>query len=181
MLRLLAQREQGYDDIAALMGLSVEEVQAKVAGALSQIEDEGKPAPDVPPPEPEGPEIGGPKAESPESGDATPADPEPAAPRALPGRPALPKQPAAPPVPPLQPVPRSEPTPGEPKQPAAKAAPARPQPKATPVAARGRWLRGRRSDDHDSVGSWPLALDRRGRGDHRDRRHRDPRRQRWWR
>ncbi len=32
MLRLLAQREQGYDDIAALMGLSVEEVRAKVDG-----------------------------------------------------------------------------------------------------------------------------------------------------
>ena len=30
MLRLLAQREQGYDDIAALMGLSVEEVRARV-------------------------------------------------------------------------------------------------------------------------------------------------------
>ena len=30
MLRLLAQREQGYEDIAALMGLSVDEVRAKV-------------------------------------------------------------------------------------------------------------------------------------------------------
>ena len=41
MLRLLAQREQGYEDIAALMGLSVEEVRARVAEALAQLEDEG--------------------------------------------------------------------------------------------------------------------------------------------
>jgi hypothetical protein len=37
MLRLLAQREQGYEDIAALMGLSVEQVRAKVAEALEEI------------------------------------------------------------------------------------------------------------------------------------------------
>ena len=36
MLRLLAQREQGYDDIAALMGLSVDEVRAKVKDALGR-------------------------------------------------------------------------------------------------------------------------------------------------
>jgi len=37
MLRLLAQRgEEGYDDVAALMGLSVEEVRAKVAEALAK-------------------------------------------------------------------------------------------------------------------------------------------------
>ena len=35
MLRLLAQREQGYEDIAALMGLSVDEVRAKVDDALA--------------------------------------------------------------------------------------------------------------------------------------------------
>ena len=35
MLRLLAQREQGYEDIAALMGLSVDEVRAQVARARS--------------------------------------------------------------------------------------------------------------------------------------------------
>src|ERR1700754_3192875 len=50
MLRLLAQGEQGYADIAALMGLSEEEVRAKVVGALAQLQAEGKPAPDVPPP-----------------------------------------------------------------------------------------------------------------------------------
>jgi hypothetical protein len=50
MLRLLAQGEQGYADIAALMGLSEDEVRAKVVGALAQLQAEGKPAPDVPPP-----------------------------------------------------------------------------------------------------------------------------------
>ena len=38
MLRLLAQREQGYEDIAALMGLSVDEVRAKVKEALDQLD-----------------------------------------------------------------------------------------------------------------------------------------------
>jgi outer membrane biosynthesis protein TonB len=54
MLRLLAQGEQGYGDIAALLGLSEAEVRAKVVGALAQLEAEGKPAPDVPPPVPGG-------------------------------------------------------------------------------------------------------------------------------
>jgi hypothetical protein len=40
MLRLLAQREQGYDDIAALSGSSVEEVRAKVKGALDALDGE---------------------------------------------------------------------------------------------------------------------------------------------
>jgi hypothetical protein len=50
MLRLLASGEQGYADIAALLGLSEDEVRAKVVGALAQLQAEGKPAPDVPPP-----------------------------------------------------------------------------------------------------------------------------------
>jgi hypothetical protein len=50
MLRLLAQGEQGYADIAALMGLSEDEVRAKVVGALAQLQAEGKPVPDIPPP-----------------------------------------------------------------------------------------------------------------------------------
>lgn len=49
MLRLLAQREQGYEDIAALMGLSVDDVRAKVREALAQLEDEGVAAPSLPP------------------------------------------------------------------------------------------------------------------------------------
>ncbi len=50
MLRLLASGEQGYADIAALLGQSEDEVRAKVVGALAQLQAEGKPAPDVPPP-----------------------------------------------------------------------------------------------------------------------------------
>jgi Anti-sigma-K factor rskA. len=50
MLRLLAQREQGYEDIAALMGLSVEQVRAKVKDALEEIDSDK--APPVPPPTP---------------------------------------------------------------------------------------------------------------------------------
>ncbi|MBS1861763.1 MAG: hypothetical protein JSS68_08625 [Actinobacteria bacterium] len=54
MLRLLASGEQGYGDIAALLGLSEDEVRAKVVGALAQLQAEGKPAPDIPPPLPGG-------------------------------------------------------------------------------------------------------------------------------
>lgn len=54
MLRLLASGEQGYGDIAALLGLSEDEVRAKVVGALAQLQAEGKPAPDIPPPIPGG-------------------------------------------------------------------------------------------------------------------------------
>lgn len=40
LLRLLAQREEGYEDIAALMGLSVDEVRRRVKDALAGLEDE---------------------------------------------------------------------------------------------------------------------------------------------
>ena len=68
MLRLLASGEQGYADIAALLGLSEDEVRAKVVGALAQLQAEGKPAPAVPPPVPGGAQ---PAAE------VTPPEPEP--------------------------------------------------------------------------------------------------------
>jgi hypothetical protein len=68
MLRLLASGEQGYADIAALLGQSEDEVRAKVVGALAQLQAEGKPAPDVPPPIPGGAH---PAAE------VTPPEPEP--------------------------------------------------------------------------------------------------------
>jgi hypothetical protein len=119
MLRLLAQGEQSYGDIAALMGLGEDEVRAKVVGALAQLEAEGKPAPDVPPPiaggarpaaevTPPEPE---PVAEEPEEGDEDDAEPavaeaiapqepvEPAKPKAKPAKksgPAKPKPSAAP-------------------------------------------------------------------------------------
>jgi hypothetical protein len=73
MLRLLAQGEQGYADIAALMGLGEDEVRAKVVGALAQLQAEGKPAPDIPPPI-----AGGAKP----AAEVTPPEPEPAQPEA---------------------------------------------------------------------------------------------------
>ncbi len=50
MLRLLAQREEGYDDMAALMGISVEEVRERVKEALAEVEE--PPAAVEPPPTP---------------------------------------------------------------------------------------------------------------------------------
>jgi hypothetical protein len=82
MLRLLAQGEQGYADIAALMGLSEEDVRAKVVGALAQLQAEGKPAPDVPPPIPGGAhpaaEVTPPEPEPVEEPAAAEEEPEPA-------------------------------------------------------------------------------------------------------
>jgi hypothetical protein len=46
LLRLLAKREEGYEDIAALKGLSVEQVRAEVKDALAELEATGtEPAP----------------------------------------------------------------------------------------------------------------------------------------
>jgi hypothetical protein len=39
MLRLLAQREEGYEDIAALMGIGVDEVRARVKEALAGLDE----------------------------------------------------------------------------------------------------------------------------------------------
>lgn len=66
MLRLLAQREEGYDDMAALMGISVEEVRERVKEALAEVEEppapEEEPEPPTepapaPPPAPEPPVV----------------------------------------------------------------------------------------------------------------------------
>jgi hypothetical protein len=51
LLRLLAQREQGYDDIAALKGMSVDEVREEVRAALAAMEAP-PPEPPAPPPPP---------------------------------------------------------------------------------------------------------------------------------
>jgi hypothetical protein len=77
LLRLLAQREQGYEDIAALKGMSVEEVREEVRSALAAM--------DVPPPEPPPPP-------------PPPPEPEPRPPVAVPEpvpKPAPPPRPAA--------------------------------------------------------------------------------------
>jgi uncharacterized protein YceK len=88
MLRLLASGEQGYGDIAALLGLSEDEVRAKVVGALAQLQAEGKPAPDIPPPIPGGAkpaaEVAPPEPEppAPTGPEAEPIQAEPTAPQA---------------------------------------------------------------------------------------------------
>jgi hypothetical protein len=53
LLRLLAQREQGYEDIAALKGMSVGDVRAEVREALAAMD---APPPEPPPPPPPAPE-----------------------------------------------------------------------------------------------------------------------------
>ncbi|HVV91771.1 MAG TPA: hypothetical protein VHB53_14860 [Solirubrobacterales bacterium] len=128
MLRLLAQGEQGYADIAALMGLSEEEVRAKVVGALAQLQAEGRPAPEIPPPIAGGAkpaaEAAAPEPEPvPEAPAASGAAPEPAmadvvAPQAGAEEPrgaaaTPPAQPTAAPGPPATP-PASSPPPGPP-------------------------------------------------------------------
>ena len=78
MLRLLAQREQGYEDIAALMGLSVAEVRAKAREAVSQLEAEGIPPPQLPP---DPPAAAAPEPpEAPDEPAPAPVEPEPTPP-----------------------------------------------------------------------------------------------------
>jgi hypothetical protein len=55
MLRLLAQREQGYEDMAALMGIGVDEVRARVAEALAELEKSEAPPSAPEPPAPKKP------------------------------------------------------------------------------------------------------------------------------
>jgi hypothetical protein len=47
MMRLLAQRDVGYEDVASLMGISVEEVERKVQEALAEMDEPGE-APSAP-------------------------------------------------------------------------------------------------------------------------------------
>jgi hypothetical protein len=86
MLRLLAQREEGYEDMAALMGISVEEVRERVREALAEVDTpaaEGEPAapveePSRPAPAPSQP---APEPEPAKPGRAAPAAPEPPEPK----------------------------------------------------------------------------------------------------
>jgi hypothetical protein len=48
MLRVLAQREEGYEDMAALMGISVEELRRRVKEALAEVEEEAPSEPAAP-------------------------------------------------------------------------------------------------------------------------------------
>jgi len=71
MLRLLAQREEGYEDMAAVMGISVEEVRERVKEALTEVDQPEA----VVEPEPEPPA-------TPTPAPVTPPAEEPAAPAA---------------------------------------------------------------------------------------------------
>ncbi|MGE5283221.1 MAG: hypothetical protein ACM3N0_13055 [Chloroflexota bacterium] len=92
MLRVLAQREEGYEDMAALMGISVEELRNRVKEALAEVDEEETASAAPPPPEP-------------------PAPPEPPTPTAAPHalKPA-PPTPPAPPAPSTAPPARSLPS-----------------------------------------------------------------------
>ncbi|MEX2447637.1 MAG: hypothetical protein WD404_02710 [Solirubrobacterales bacterium] len=52
LLRLLAQREEGYENIAALKGIGIEDVRAEVKAALAGLEDAGAETPPSPQAEP---------------------------------------------------------------------------------------------------------------------------------
>jgi hypothetical protein len=91
MLRLLAQREEGYEDMAALMGVSVEEVRERVKEALAEVGEEAPaeasageadvaPAPVEPPP-------AAPEPTPPPPPPANPAEPPPSRPAPKPRTP----------------------------------------------------------------------------------------------
>lgn len=87
MLRLLSQREEGYEDMAALMGIGVEEVRERVKEALAEVEEEaapepvGRPAPGAP-----GPPAPTPTPEPIPQAPTPPPTPAPAAPSTPPSR-----------------------------------------------------------------------------------------------
>lgn len=57
MLRVLAQREEGYEDMASLMGISVEELRRRVKEALTEVdEEEAAPEATAPPEQPSAPQ-----------------------------------------------------------------------------------------------------------------------------
>jgi hypothetical protein len=81
LLRLLAQREEGYEDIAALKGLSVAQIRAEVRDALAELQAGEPTAP--PPPVPPAPFKESPAA-APEPPAATPEPPPSPAPPTAP-------------------------------------------------------------------------------------------------
>jgi hypothetical protein len=100
ILRLLAQRgAQGYDDLAALMGISVEEVHRRAEQAAADLEAEGIPAPAIPEPVGAGDSPSGAKdGEAPEG-----ESPAPEAPKA-----AVPSEKQKPKAEPVVPIPHHE-------------------------------------------------------------------------
>lgn len=78
MLRLLAQREEGYEDMAALMGISVEEVRSRVKEALAEVDQTEAAAGEPPEPAPApAPEHSQPVAEGPPPTPPAPPAPKP--------------------------------------------------------------------------------------------------------
>src|SRR5260221_2026423 len=92
LLRLLARREEGYEDTAALKGLSIEQVRAEVKDALAELQAAGEATPPPPPP----PRVEEPPSPTPEPREAKPEPPTPAAPRAKPRTAARGPRPAIP-------------------------------------------------------------------------------------
>jgi hypothetical protein len=99
LLRLLAQREEGYEDIAALKGLSVEQVRAEVKDALAEMQAAGEAPPSPLPPPPT-------KVEEP------PTEPTPTPEAKEPPEPAVP-----PPTPSAEPKPLAETAASRPSRP----------------------------------------------------------------
>lgn len=98
ILRLLSQRgERGYEDLSALMGISVEEVHTRAQQAAADLEADGIPAPSIPAPGGGGTPSGGEQIGKP------PADEVPS-PRAL--KPAAPPEKAK--AEPVKPIPHHE-------------------------------------------------------------------------
>jgi Na+-transporting methylmalonyl-CoA/oxaloacetate decarboxylase gamma subunit len=98
ILRLLAQRgAAGYEDLAALLGISVSEVHARAKGAAEQLEAEGIPAPAIPEP---GSSDTEPAPQPPVEAQSPPPSPSPAPakPKKPRPRPALPKGEPKPPL-----------------------------------------------------------------------------------
>lgn len=99
ILRLLSQRgAQGYDDLSALLGVSVDEVHSRAKAAAAQLEGEGIPAPAVPEPGGGG-GIGSPSVAK--DGEAPPGEPIP--PKSAPPSPAAARQEPKP-----KPIPKHE-------------------------------------------------------------------------
>lgn len=94
LLRLLARREEGYEDIAALKGLDVEQVRAEVKEALAELEAAGEAPPPPPPPRAEKPPEPPPAPRVPEPAEPTPppAPKPPSKPATRGARPSLPAQ-----------------------------------------------------------------------------------------
>lgn len=88
MLKLLAQREEGYEEMASLMGISVEELRARVKEALAEVEEpEAEPAPQSAAPTPAQPaQAASEPALTPPSPPAQAATPEPPPPSPAPIR-----------------------------------------------------------------------------------------------